>query len=188
MATRKKVPPKQKATNDDDDLIGDFVNTAAIDDMFEGIEQEIPAYKTGSKLKISHKGTQLKVSVLKVLDKGKLKVVDGAGNVYEVGPDDIVLQGEDITATRARVEKETKAEKQAKLAPVKKKSGAPVQKTRAKSGEKTQREKVEELAEAGMTDYDEIAKKSGVERTNVSQYMYRWKKAKEAEKEAKKKK
>jgi len=178
MAQKRKLT--QNA--DDDDLLG-FINTAAIDDMLEGIDSEIPPYRGGDKIEFVHAGGKFKGSVLKVLEDGLIKVADKAGNVFKITTEDVIRDGETASQLIARkkglkrpvYESHQLEETNKKITKVAKEAAAPVKKK--SSGGKTQRELVEELAEKGERDYDVIAEKTGVTRVNVGQYMYRWKKA-----------
>lgn len=200
MTQKRRV----KTQDVDDDLLG-FIDVNGVDDMLEGIEEQIPPYRGGDKIEFVHAGGKFKGSVLKVLEDGSLKVADKVGTVFKISTDDICREGETASQLISRkkgerrpvyVETEedetgkSKTTVKTKAEPLigKRFSSTPPTKTKAKKGEKTQREKVEELAEAGETDYDVIAKKSGVTRVNVGQYMYRWKKAQEGLKKSKSKK
>lgn len=181
MANKRKTVRKPQA--EDKDLLG-FINTSAIDEMLEGIDSEIPAYKTTDKVEFVHAGGKFKGSVLKVLEEGKLKVVDRGGTVYNITVDDICKEGETASELISRKKGIKKPLYHQTELPLKEKSTKPLKKgtlptapAKKKTGEPTQRELVEALAEKGEKDYDVIAKKTGVTRTNVSQYMYRWKKA-----------
>lgn len=196
----KKVVKKPQVVNDDEDLLG--FGIAGIDEMLEGIDKEIPAYNIGDKITFVHAGGKVSGRVHKVLEEGRLKATDRAGTLYPITVHDILKKGETAQMLIARTGKKVHEEntgKPGKKRPVYqstdsdlmegaepkkvktvkdlKKGTLPTAPAKKKSGEKTQRELVEELAEAGERDYDVIAKKTGVTRVNVGQYMYRWKKA-----------
>ena len=187
MATKKRTTTKPV----DEDLLG--FDPAEIDEMLEGIESKIPVYKITDKVQFMFAGEKKTGHVLKALSEGKIKVVDAGATVYMVKPIDIikretaaqVRKGKEMAAYEWDEEKGHTVPKGSRkkttepVVPVKasKSKSEPVKKTKAKGGEPTQRELVEALAEKGERDYDKIAAKTGVTRTNVGQYMYRWKKA-----------
>ncbi len=95
MAKQRKVaakPPNKSGP----------INLAAIDDMLDGIEAEIPAYQMGDKVEFVHAGGKFKGSVIKVLEAGKLHVADAGATVFKITTDDICKNGETASQLLAR--------------------------------------------------------------------------------------
>lgn len=183
MATKKRVVKP----HDEEDLLGFDVDASS---LLEGIDETLTVYTAGDKIEFVHAGGKVKGSVIKSgLSEGRVKVADAGGTVYMVKPKDIIPNGgtasEHIGKGKKPIYQETvhKASKAEKQQGMKKpvireeslKESTTVKKTI--KGGTSQKDLVEALAEKGERDYDKIAEKTGVTRTNVGQYMYRWKKA-----------
>ena len=175
MGTKRRVAKPQ----DEEDLLGFDTN---VDDILEGIDDKVTVYTAGDKIEFVHAGGKIKGSVIKSgLSDGRVKAADAGGTVYMVSPKDIILNG-GTAADHIGVKKPvyqskvpdapSKAQRQQGM-----KHNVTGDSGNVKKAGKSQKELVEALAEKGERDYDKIAEKTGVTRSNVSQYMYRWKKA-----------
>lgn len=185
----KQMNKKRRAVKppDDQDLLG---FDSDVSNLLEGIDENLPVYSAGDKIEFVHAGGKIKGSVIKSgLQDGKVRAANASGTVFLVSPDDIIKDGStaaDHIAKRKgkkpiyeshQPEKPSKAQKQQAMVTPAMETARKAEKTLPKKGAKTQKELVEELAEKGEFDYNVIAEKTGVTRTNVGQYMYRWKKA-----------